>query len=49
MVIGGWLQTDSGILHFELLIALSIIWKTIKSATSTTGGNFDEFKIGRAA
>jgi hypothetical protein len=35
--------------NFEFLIVLSIIWKTIKSAASTTGGNFDEFKIGRAA
>jgi hypothetical protein len=35
--------------NFELLIVLSIIWETIKSTTSTTGGKFDEFKIGRAA
>jgi hypothetical protein len=35
--------------NFEFLIVLSIIWKTIKSAASTTGCNFDEFKIGRAA
>jgi hypothetical protein len=33
---------------FEFLIVLSIIWKN-KSAVSTTGGHFDEFKIGRAA
>jgi hypothetical protein len=33
----------------EFLIVLWIIWKTIKSAATTTGGNFDEFKIGRAA
>jgi hypothetical protein len=33
----------------EFLIVLSIFWKTIKSAASITGGNFDEFKIGRAA
>jgi hypothetical protein len=31
------------------MVILPIIWKTIKSAASTTGGNFDEFKIGRAA
>jgi hypothetical protein len=31
------------------MIVLSIIFKTINSAVSTTGGNFDEFKIGRAA
>jgi hypothetical protein len=38
-------------LNFEFLIVIvmSIIWKTIKSAASTTGGNFDEFRIGRAA
>jgi hypothetical protein len=35
--------------NFEFLIVLSIIYKTIKSAASTTGGYFDEFKIGRAA
>jgi hypothetical protein len=35
--------------NFEFLIVLSIIWRTIISAASTTGGNFDEFKIGRAA
>jgi hypothetical protein len=34
---------------FEFLIVLSIILKTIKSAVSTIGANFDEFKIGRAA
>jgi hypothetical protein len=34
--------------NFEFLIVLSIIEKTIKSAASTTGDNFDEFKIGRA-
>jgi hypothetical protein len=34
--------------NFEFLIVLSII-KKIKSAASTTGGNFVEFKIGRAA
>jgi hypothetical protein len=34
---------------FEFLIVLSIIWKTIKSAASTTVGNFGEFKLGRAA
>jgi hypothetical protein len=34
---------------FEFLILFSIIWKTMKSAASTTGGNFDEFKIGKAA
>jgi hypothetical protein len=28
------------------MIVLSIILKTIKSAASTTAGNFDEFKIG---
>jgi hypothetical protein len=32
--------------NFEFLIVLWIIWKIIKSAASTTGGNFDEFKIG---
>jgi hypothetical protein len=32
--------------NFEFLIVLSLIWKTIKSAASTTGGNF---KIGMAA
>jgi hypothetical protein len=35
--------------NFEFLIVLSIIWKTNKSAASTTGGNFDEFEIRRAA
>jgi hypothetical protein len=35
--------------NFEFLIVLSIIWKTIKSAAYTTGGNFDELKIRRAA
>jgi hypothetical protein len=35
--------------NFEFLNVLSIIWKTIKAAASTTGDNFDEFKIGRAA
>jgi hypothetical protein len=35
--------------NFEFMIVLSIIYKTIKSASSTTGGNFGEFKIGRAA
>jgi hypothetical protein len=30
------------------MIVLSIIWKTIKSAASTTRGSIDEFKIGRA-
>jgi hypothetical protein len=35
--------------NFELLIVLLIIYKIIKSSASTTGGNFDEFKIGRAA
>jgi hypothetical protein len=35
--------------NFEFLIVLSIIGKTSKSAASTTGGNFDEFKIGRVA
>jgi hypothetical protein len=34
---------------FEFLFILSITWKTIKSAASTTGENFDELKIGRAA
>jgi hypothetical protein len=34
--------------NFEFLVVLLIIWKN-KSAASTTGGNFDEFKIGRAA
>jgi hypothetical protein len=33
----------------EFQIVLSIIWKTIKLVASTTRGNFDEFKIGRAA
>jgi hypothetical protein len=33
----------------EFLIVLSIIQKTIKSAGSTTGGNFGEFKTERAA
>jgi hypothetical protein len=32
--------------NFEFLIVLSIIYKTIKSSASTTGGNFYEFKIG---
>jgi hypothetical protein len=32
--------------NFEFLIVLSIIWKTIKSTVSTTGGNFDELKSG---
>jgi hypothetical protein len=36
-------------LNFEFLVVLSIILKTIKSAASTTGDNFGEFKIGRAA
>jgi hypothetical protein len=31
------------------MIVLLIIWKAIKPAASTTGDNFDEFKIGRAA
>jgi hypothetical protein len=31
--------------NFEFLIDLSIIYKTIKSSASTTGGNFDEFEI----
>jgi hypothetical protein len=35
--------------NYEFVIALSIIWKAIKSAALTTGGNFDEIKIGRAA
>jgi hypothetical protein len=35
--------------NFEFLIVLSIIQKTIKLAAFTTAGNFDEFKIGRAA
>jgi hypothetical protein len=35
--------------NLKFLIVLSIIYKTIKSAASTTGGNFDEFKIERAA
>jgi hypothetical protein len=35
--------------NFEFLIILSIIWKTNNLATYTTGDNFDEFKIGRAA
>jgi hypothetical protein len=35
--------------NFEFLVVLSIICKTIKSAASTKGGNFDEFKIGRVA
>jgi hypothetical protein len=39
----GWLQTER---NFEFL---SIIWETIKSAASKTGGNFGEYKIGRAA
>jgi hypothetical protein len=32
--------------NFEFVIVLSVIWKTNKSAASTTGGNFDEFKMG---
>jgi hypothetical protein len=35
--------------NFEFRTVLSIIWKTRKSALSTTGGNFDDFKIWRAA
>jgi hypothetical protein len=35
--------------NFEFLIVLSIIWKTIKLAAFTAGGNYDEFHIGRAA
>jgi hypothetical protein len=31
------------------MIVLWIIWKTIKSAASTTGDNLDGFKIGREA
>jgi hypothetical protein len=31
------------------MFVLSIILKTSNLAASTTGGNFDEFKIGRAA
>jgi hypothetical protein len=45
MVIGGGFRER----NFEFMIVLSIIKKTSKSAASTTGGNFDEFKIGRAA
>jgi hypothetical protein len=45
MVIGGGFRK----MNFEFLIGLSIIWKTIKSAASTTGDNFCEFKIRRAA
>jgi hypothetical protein len=32
-----------------MVITLSIIWKTSYLAASTTGDNFGEFKIGRAA
>jgi hypothetical protein len=45
MVIGGGFRHRK----FAFLIVLSTVYKTIKSAASTTGGNFDEFKIGRAA
>jgi hypothetical protein len=34
---------------FLFLNILSIIWKRRNLAVSTTGNNFDEFKIGRAA
>jgi hypothetical protein len=35
--------------NFEFPIVLSIIWNTMKSVASTTGDNFEEFNIGRAA
>jgi hypothetical protein len=35
--------------NFEFMIVLSIIWETTEYAASKTGGNFDVFKVGRAA
>jgi hypothetical protein len=45
MVMGGGLKQR----NCEFLIILSIIWKINNLAASTTGDNFDEYKIRRAA